>query len=261
MSPLFGRSCKRGIAVSFKKIVELQDQVAGAIADEIGVALDPGTRQGSSRRQQVDIGAYEAFLRGQREYFTAFTEESTQKAIALFQQSLRLDPRYAPAYSGLANCYYLMSNIYYPPKEMMPKAKAAARNALELDDSLGGAHATMALVAALFDFDRDAAERGFKRALSLRPSDGLAGLWYAIHLNAMGRFNEAFSELEQARKIDPVSVSINTYIAYALYFARRYDQMLELLLPIAERNPDYHQTHAFLTLAYEQRHEWPKSNR
>jgi len=154
-----------------------------------------------------------------------------------------------------------MSNIYYPPKEMMPKAKAAARNALELDDSLGGAHATMALVAALFDFDRDAAERGFKRALSLRPSDGLARLWHAIHLNAMGRFNEAFSELEQARKIDPLSVSINTYIAYALYFARRYDQMLELLSPIAERNPDYHQTHAFLTLAYEQRHEWPKSNR
>jgi len=77
----------------------------------------------------------------------------------------------------------------------------------------------------------------------------------------MGRFNEAFSELEQARKIDPVSVFINTYIAYALNFARCYDQILELLSPIAGRSPNYHQTHAFLALAYEQRHECPKSNR
>jgi serine/threonine protein kinase/Flp pilus assembly protein TadD len=242
-----------------RNIVELQEQVAGAIADEIGVALESAGRPGGSRRQQVDIGAYDAYLQGRRQYFTAFTEESEQRAIALFQQSLRLDPGYAPAYSGLADCYYAMSNLYYPPLEMMPKAKAAARRALDLDDSLASAHATIALVAALFDFDRDAAERGFQRALALRPSDGLARLWYAIHLNAMGRFDEAFAQLEQARKIDPVSVSINTYIAYALYFAGRYDGMLELLLPIAERNPDYHQAHAFLGLAYEQRREWPKA--
>ena len=84
------------------------------------------------------------------QYLTEFTQESTQKAIAWFQQALALDPGYAAAYSGLASCYYLLSNIYYPPTEMMPKAKAAAQKALELDDTLGEAHAMLALVRSSY---------------------------------------------------------------------------------------------------------------
>jgi tetratricopeptide (TPR) repeat protein len=96
---------------------------------------------------------------------------------------------YAPAYAGLAACYYLQSNIYYSPTEMMPKAKNAALKALELDDTLGEAYAMLGLVGALYEFNREAAEKAFKRALELKPSDMEAHLWYGVHLAYIGRFD------------------------------------------------------------------------
>jgi tetratricopeptide (TPR) repeat protein len=236
----------------------LQAQVAGALAAEIGVALRAGGSQ-VSRSRRVDVGAYDAYLKGRHEYFAAFTRETTQKAIEYFQQALALDPNYAPAYAGLADCYYGLSNIYLRPTDVMPKAKAAALKAIALDDTEGGAHATLALVQSLYEFDRVSAQKGFLRALELKPSNAVAHLWYGLHLAGIGRSDEAVSELELAHKLDPISVATNVYVGLPLFFARRYDQMIQRLQPIAVLNPAYHQPHAFLGLAYEQKGDWAKA--
>jgi tetratricopeptide (TPR) repeat protein len=240
-------------------VLALQEQVAGAIAGEIGVALSVRGQSHVSRSRRVDLGAYDAYLKGRHQYFADFTQESIQKAIDYYQQALVLDGAYAPAYAGLAECYYMLSNLYYPPTEVMPKAKAAAMKAIELDDTEGEAHATLALVQSLYEFDRVAAEKGFRRALELKPSNAEAHLWYGIHLAGIGRFDESVSELEMAHKLDPVSVAMNAYVGGPLFFARRYDQLIQRLQPIADMNPGYHQTHAFLGLAYEQKGDWAKA--
>ena len=105
------------------EVLALQSQVAGAIAGEIDNSLRAVNGTRVSRDRRINLGAYDAYLKGRRQYLTDFTLESLQKAIAYFYQALALDPAYAPAYAGLANCYYTASNVYYPPTEAMPKSK------------------------------------------------------------------------------------------------------------------------------------------
>ena len=141
----------------------------------------------------------------------------------------------------------------------MPKSKRAALKALELDDTLAEAQASLALVQSVYDFDRTAAERGFQRALSLRPSDAQTHLWYGIHLAGGGRFDEAVAEIQQAQQLDPVSPAISAYIGFPLYFAHRYDDAIQRMLPLTEIYPDYNPLHAVLALSYEQKGDWSKA--
>ena len=161
-----------------EELLKLQDQVVTAIASEIGVALHAKNSSRLSKYWRVNLAAYDAYLKGRHQYTTAFNEKSMQQAIAWFQRALVLDPNYAPAYAGLADCYYMVSNQYYAPTEVMPKAKAAALKAIELDDALGEAHATLALVRSVYEFNHAEAEKGFRHALELKPSDAEAHIWY-----------------------------------------------------------------------------------
>lgn len=240
-------------------VLALQSEVAQAIAGEIHVTLTAPDKARGFRHRRVDLGAYDAYLKGRHQYLTEFTKESQEKAIVWFHRALQLDPSYAPAYAALAECYFGLSNIYSPPTEVMPKAKWAAQKAIELDDTLGEGHASLALVRSLFDFDRPGAEKEFKRALELKPSDADAHLVYGQHLAGMGRFDEAVAEVERAQKLDPVSPAVNAYIGLPLFLAHRYDQAIQRLQPIAEIYPNYHHPHVFLGLAYEQKGEWTKA--
>jgi tetratricopeptide (TPR) repeat protein len=242
-------------------VLAVQNQVAGAIAGEIRVALAAPEQARIFRHQQVDLVAYDEFLKGRHDYLTEFTRESTDRAIAHFHQALKLDPSYAPAYAGLADCYYMVSSMYYPPTEVMPKAKIAALKALELDDTLGEAHATLALVQSLYEFNRAEAEKGFKRAIELKPSDAQVHLWYSLHLAGLGRFDEAAAEVDEAQKLDPVSPAINAYAGPPLYLAHRYDQAIQRMQPVAEAFPAYVHPHAWLALSYEQKGDWAKATR
>ena len=161
------------------------------------------------------------------------------KAIDWFQRALTLDPNYAPAYSGLADCYYMASGRFYLPNEAMPKARSAALHAIQLDETLGEAHATLALVRSVYEYDRAEAEKEFKRAIELKPGDAQSRVWYGSHLVAGGRFDEAVAEVERAQKLDPVSPGLNGYIGAILYFAHRYDQIVQRMQPIAEMYPDF----------------------
>jgi TolB-like protein/Tfp pilus assembly protein PilF len=240
-------------------LLKLQDQVVAAIASEIGVALSARNPSRPSKYWRVNLAAYDAYLKGRHQYTTEFNEKSMQQAIAWFQRALALDPNYAPAYAGLADCYYMVSNQYYAPTDVMPKAKAAAMKAIELDDALGEAHATLALVRSVYDFHHAEAEKGFRHALELKPSDAEAHIWYGLYLVAMGRFDEAAAELERARTLDPVSPALNGYAGAVLYYAHRYDEVIQRMAPIIEKNPDYQQPYAWLALAYEQKGEWVKA--
>uniref|UniRef100_Q01NG0 Serine/threonine protein kinase n=1 Tax=Solibacter usitatus (strain Ellin6076) TaxID=234267 RepID=Q01NG0_SOLUE len=242
-----------------RDVLTVQNQVAAAIAGEIRVALAAPDRARLSRHQRVDLVAYDEFLKGRHDYLAEFTRESADRAIAHFHQALKLDPSYAPAYAGLADCYYMVSSMYYAPAEVMPKAKTAALKALQLDDTLGEAHATLALVQSLFEFNRAAAERGFRRAIELKPGDAQVHLWYSLHLAGLGRFDEAAAEVEEAQKLDPVSPAINAYAGPPLYLAHRYDQAIQRMQPVAETFPDYVHPHAWLALSYEQKGEWDKA--
>ena len=242
-----------------RDVLAVQNRVAEAVAQEFHVTLTAAYRSRAAQFRRVNLDAYDAYLKGREEYFSGFTKDAISRAIAKFHEALKFDGRYAAAYAGLADCYYMLSNIYYPPTEMMPRAKAAALKALEIDDNLAEAHAALAIVRSLYEFNRGEAEQGFRRALELKPGDALAHLWYAFHLIGIGSFDQALVEVQQAQKLDPSSPSINAYVGISLYLARRYDQLIERLGPVAEMHPNYHHPHAWLALAYEQKRDWPNA--
>ena len=236
----------------------LQDQVCEEIAARIHLTL---TRKPSvpAPPTRVSLGAYDAYLKGRHQYFSGYSRESTEKAIAWFRQSLKLDAAFAPAYSGLAAGYWGLSSVYAPPAEVMPKVRWAAEKALQLDDSLGEAHGLLGVVRSAFEFNWDEAAREYRRALELKPGDAQIHLWYSMYLAESGRFDDAIAEAERAQELDPVSPFVGAYVGVPLYFARRYDQLIQRMLPVLELDPNQQQARAFLALAYEQKGEWDKA--
>ena len=240
-------------------VLVLEERVAEAIAGEIHVTLTSGDPSRRSRNRRVNLDAYDAYLKGQHQYLSGYTLESTEKAIAYFRHALDLDPGYAPAYAGLADCYWGLSSVYYPPSDVMPKAKWAALKAIELDDTLGEAHGLLGVVRSEYEFSRAEAAREFQLALDLKPSDAQVHLWYSMHLAEMGQFEAAFAESEQAQKLDPVSSFVSAYLGVTLFFAHRYDQLIQRMQPLIQMDPNQQQAHAFLALAYEQKGELTKA--
>lgn len=149
-----------------------------------------------------------------------------KKAIEYFQQAIDKDPNYALAYAGLADAYHELA-YSYPPREMMPKAKAAAMKALELDDSIAEAHAALGWVKWRYDWDWTGAEREFQRAIELNPNYAIAHGMYAFYLDSMARVDEAMVEHKREQQLDPLSLIINTNVGDAFFYTRHYDQAIE----------------------------------
>ena len=177
-----------------------------------------------------------------------------KKGIQYFQQAIEKDPGYALAYTGLADCYNLLS-LYsaLPPKDAMPKAKAAALQALELDESLAEAHNSLAYAKLYYDWDWNGAEKEFRRALELNPNYAIAHHWYHEYLVAMGRFEEGHSQILRAQELDPLSLMISADVGWGFYFARRYDDALEQLRKTLELEPNFVMAHFILGLTYLQK--------
>jgi adenylate cyclase len=233
-------------------ILILLSEVARAIAGEIQVTLTPEeeTRLGSTR--PVNPEAHEAYLKG-RYYWNKRTEEDLKQAIAHFQQAIEINPVYALAYAGLADCYVVPTNPL-PPREALPRAKAAATKALEIDNTLAEAHTSLAVVMMQYDWDWAGTEREFQRAIELNPNYATAHQWYAEYLAAMGRLDEAIAKVKRAEELDPLSLIISWNVGRILIFARQYDQALEQGRKILELYPtsDW-EAHDILALAYEQK--------
>jgi serine/threonine protein kinase/tetratricopeptide (TPR) repeat protein len=222
---------------ALRDVLSLQSEVAQAVAREIKITLTPDERTRFGRIRQVDPEAQEAYLRGRFSWNTR-TVEGLQKSIEYFQRAIDLDPAYAAAYAGLADAYAILGNNQFAPAhDSFPKARAAALRALELDDSLAEAHASLALCMQNYDWDWSGAEREYRRAFELNPNYAPAHQWYAFYLVGMGRNAEAIDEIKKARHLDPLSPRINSNVGLMFYYARDYDQALMELRKTIELDP------------------------
>jgi TolB-like protein/DNA-binding winged helix-turn-helix (wHTH) protein/Flp pilus assembly protein TadD len=234
----------------------LQKRVAGAIADQIRINLTPQEQAALKSVKVVNPEAYESYLKG-RYFWNKRTADGLKVALAYFNQATEEDPKYAPAYSGLADTYALLGDWQYgvmTPKEAFPKAKAAAIKALELDSALGEAHNSLAFVLDGFDWDLDSGGKEFRRAIELNPGYATAHHWYAWHLSLLGRYDEAIVEMRNAESLDPLSLIINADLAELLVLAHSYDESIRQSRKTMEMDPNFALAHNQLGQAFLQKH-------
>lgn len=237
-----------------KDVFALQSEVARTIADHIRITLTPPDRARLARRHIPDPEAYLAYSKG-RFFWNRRTELDLKKAIAYFQQAIQMDPNYALAYDGLADCWAPLGwYAYMAPAETFPHAKAAVIKALALDDSLAEAHTSLAFVTLYYDRDWVNAEREFRRAIELNPNYANGHHWYAEFLSLVGRHEEAIAESERARELDPLSTIINTWVGSRYFFARQYDRAIEQYRNALEMDPGFVPVHLVLGHALEEKH-------
>ena len=197
-------------------------------------------------RHPPNAEAQELYLKGEY-HWTKRTPEDLNKAVDFFTQSIVKDPSYAPAYVGLADCYNLLREFsVMPPEEAFPRALAAAQKAVELDDTSAGAHTSLAFATYYWNWDAVTAEREFKRALDLDPNFVQGHHWYATFLLTSGRFPEALDQIEQARKLDPSSTTIQADKGLILNTVGRPGEAIALLKQLASTDPSLATTHTYL---------------
>ena len=237
-------------------ILTLQGQVASAIVNQISVTLTPEDKTRLANTDaRVNPHAYEDLLKG-RYYWNKRSDEGLSKAIEYFEAAAAEDPNYALAYASLADCYSVVGSAIVgtmPAAEAAPKAKAAALRALEIDNSLGEAETSLASVRFNYDWDWLAAASGFQRAIELNPSYATAYQRYSLYLIAMGKARESLEQINIARQLDPLSLSISFSYGWRLYMARQYDQAAEQLRNTLEMDPNFALAHLVLGETYEQK--------
>src|SRR6266550_3850542 len=232
-------------------IFAMQDDIASEISENLRLKLTGEQKKRLSKRHTESTIAYQHYLKG-RYFWYKRTEHDLKKGIEYFNRAIEEDPSYAAAYDGLSDSYALLAlRGIVPHQEAFRRAKAAARKALEIDDSLGEAHASLAHIR-LHEWDWSGLDEEFKRALELNPGHAIAYHWYAEYLTAMGRADESIEIMEQAKEIDPLSPISCLGLANGLYFARRYDEAIKHIHEGFEVNPNHFLLHLGLGRAYEQ---------
>jgi serine/threonine protein kinase/Tfp pilus assembly protein PilF len=231
-------------------IFTIQDEISNEISGKLRLQLTRAEKKKLTHRHTEDHEAYRLYLQG-RHHWNRWTEEGFYKAIEYFQQAVERDPRYALAYTGLAESYVLLGwNSYLPAKDAFPKAKVAALTALQFDPDLGEAHTPMAAVHWLHDWDWQQARREFERSLELCPTYATANHWHAEFLMTMGRQISAIARMKESQDFDPLSLIISVAIGWANYMARRYDDAIEQLRRTVELDPNYPVTYWILGLLH-----------
>jgi TolB-like protein/DNA-binding winged helix-turn-helix (wHTH) protein/Tfp pilus assembly protein PilF len=220
----------------------LQDEIAREITDEIRLTFgDDRARvaRAPAAASPASPEAYDLYLRG-RYFWNQRTGTAFQRAAKYFQEAMVKDPNYAPAYAGLADTYVMMCSWNLVPKnEFIPKARAAALKALQIDDTLAEAHTSLALIVENYDWDWQTAEKEYRRAIQLDPDYATAHQWYAEYLAWEGRFDEASAESERARQLDPLSLIIAADRGAMLYYARRYAQSIDEFRDVLAMDPRF----------------------
>ena len=229
-----------------------ESDIAKMIADTLRAKLSGSEQQAIAVRPTQNAEAHQLYLRG-RYFWNKRTGADLKKAIDYFNQAIGKDPNYALAFAGLADAYVLLSAYAEAsPKESLPQAKAAALKALELDSTLGEAHATLANALIAYDLNFAEANREFERAIELNPNYATAHQWYAeTGLVPLGQFEKAVAEVKRALELDPLSLVINADVGTTLTNARRYDQAIEQLRETVEMDPSFYYAHWTLGNALE----------
>jgi DNA-binding SARP family transcriptional activator len=233
-------------------ILAVQEDISREIAEKLRLQMTADERRRIVKRYTADPEAYRLYLKG-RFHWNKRTADGLSRGIEYFEQAIARDPSYALAYSGLADCYNLLS-LYsvLPPAETMPRAREAARKALDIDEALAEAHTSLAYTYLYYDWDWSAAEREFRRALAINPNYATAHHWYHEFLTAMGRVDEQSAEILLAQELDPLSLIINTDVGWGLYYARAYDEAIEQLLRTLDLDANFAVAHVIAGLTYAQ---------
>jgi serine/threonine-protein kinase len=238
----------------------IEQELSLEICERLRVRLNEEERCRLAKRYTENAAAYQAYLKG-RYYWNQRTARALRKAVESFEEAIKLDDGYALAYTGLADCYCLVS-IYgaAPPKAVMPRAKAAAMKALDLDDGLAEAHTSLAAALVWFDWDWEASERAFKRAIELNPHYAVAHHWYgSVLLSAQGRFDEAMASESRALELEPLSLVINSNLGFICYQASRFDEAIEHLQRTLEMDDKFVYARFHLGLCHAHRGDYDEA--
>ncbi len=212
-----------------RDVLALQSAVAGDIARAIRVKVSSPEKARLAQFRPVNPEAYQDYLRG-RYFWNNRTADGLKRAREYFRQAIAKDPTYAPAHSGLADAYAVLGSTGYdvmPPREAMPLAKAAAANALQIDDALAEAHAALGYVTLVYDWDWRGAERALRRAIELNPGYASAHQWQGELLMGLNRPEEATQAFRRALDLDPLSIPCNLGLGWSYYFSHQYDLAIE----------------------------------
>ena len=230
---VWGRSYEGDV----KDLLQVESEVVGAIAGEVLNKLPHDT----AAPRQVNRDAYLYYLKG-RYFWNKRTPQNFLTAIDFFQKSIDIDPTYAPPYAGLADSYELLGSAPYsalPPREAFPKAEAAARKALALDDTLAEAHVSLGYSYLVYEWNPTEAEKEFSRALALRPDYATGHQFYAYYLTAIGKLDEAIAERKRATELEPLDPLLSSALGEAYYQNRQFDLTVEQNAKSLELDPSY----------------------
>jgi eukaryotic-like serine/threonine-protein kinase len=232
-----------------RDVLALQSEVAKSIANQVDITLTPQEQTRLANARPVDPEVHQLYLLG-RFHLNAGTEDGLKKAIQHFESAIAKAPNHAAAYAGVAEAYVLLSSWFMHPHEAMPKARAAAERALQLDESLATGYAVLGHIHLLYDFDAAGAERELRRAMQLNPSDPAARFFFGAYLMTQHRYEEGVTEIRHGADLDPLSVQTYTLGVFLLTIARHYDEAIALANRGLELNPDFALTRALQAAAY-----------
>ena len=247
-SQLWGERFNRKVT----DIFDLEEEIARRISQSLRMKLTGEEQRRLGKRYTDNSEAYQLYLRG-RHHWIKRTVEGMKKGAEYFQQAIDLDPSYALAYAGLADCYMMLASyMSIPPRDGQVKAKAAAATAMALDSELAEAHLSTGFIRFLFDWDWQTAERECKRAIELNPSYWQAPYWYSIVLAATGRHEEGEAQIRRAQELDPLSPAVGHVATLISLLGHRYEEAVNRALKGIEVDPGYPLLRAWLGIAYEQ---------
>lgn len=256
--PVWSHEYQRGA----NSLNDVQQEIAVETADAIFLVLgeqkhaQPARAAIATSSNQSD--AYLHYLKG-RYFWNRRTEQGFELAIREFQSAIDKEPAYAQAYTGLADSYLLSASYgWVAPKVFMPKARAAALRAIELNEGLAEAHTSLAAIAQNYDWDWATAEKEYRRAIQLNPNYATAHHWYAECLALQGRFDEAFAEIGRARELDPLSLIIAADYGAFLYFSRQYGPAIRQFHTVLEMDPDFPRAQ-MISYAYVEEGRFPEA--
>lgn len=251
---LWGEKYSRKVA----DLLAIQSDITREISERLQLRLTNAEQLLVAKKQTDNPTAYNHYLKG-RYYWNRRAVPEIQRGIEEFNQAINLDPNYAAAYSGLADAWYVLSGVHLPPNEVIPRARAAAQKALELDDQLAAAHTSLAIVKWRYDWDWDGAALEFQRAIALDPNYPTAHQWYGLLQTYRGQFATGLTEIKQAQQLDPLSLIINANLGLSHHFAGHSDAAIAEFNRTLELDQNFALAHRFLGWAYETKNDYARA--
>ena len=256
-SQLWGEQYRRPLS----EVQGVQEEIAWHISEALRIRLTGEQKKRLTQKKTGSSDAYQEHLRG-RYHWNRWTPDGFRAAAEHFERAVILDPSFAPAWAGLGDTYGALAFYHLvDPGEGWPRARDAARRAVQLDENLADAHNTLALVHMFHSWNWGESEREFKRAIELNPSHGLARSFYGLMLATLGRVDESLQENRRAVELEPLSLLLNLNLGWALYQSRQYDDAIRQAHHILELDPGFHEAHAVAATACERLGDFPRAAR